>query len=522
MNTVKHHERSALLCVVSGLLLAGNLVLPQIGLAETTGANVLFILDGSGSMWGRLDNVEKIVIAKDTMNDLVQELPDSFKIGLMVYGHRSKGSCDDIELLSPVGAADQAAIVQQIQGISPKGKTPITKSIELAAQHLETIEEETTIVLVSDGEETCEGDPCVYVKQLKDKGITFTMHVVGFDVNTEQRAQLECIANAGGGRYFSAQNAMQLEEAFTAVKTEVIKQVETKPEPQAGDIWTEPITGMEFVWVPGGCFQMGQTQHDRQQLLEQIKAWAGGDVQKAEAQYKEAHTHELPEHRICLDGFWMSKYEVTNAQYRTWKANHDSNNPEAATLKEHDLYPLNGDTQPAVSVSWEEASAFTDWLTDQQQNQYIFRLPTEAEWEYAARAGTTTSRFWGDEPNQACRYANVYDQTLERVLKNNWYLIHRCEDGYVAAAPVGSFRPNAFGLYDMIGNVWEWCRDWYDANYYAVSPVQNPQGPSTGQSHVIRGGSWNFQYTDCRSASRIPAAPTDRADIAGFRVVRTP
>jgi len=200
--------------------------------AETSEANILFILDASGSMWGRIKETEKIVIAKDVLTHLIQELPDNFNIGLEVYGHRSKGDCNDIELLVPVGKGDKDSLLKQIQSINPKGKTPITKSVELAAKQLETIEEETTIVLVSDGKETCEGDPCVFVKTLKEKGIRFTMHVVGFDVTSEEKAQLACIAEAGGGRYFTAQNATQLQEAFTEVKTEVIKKAEEKAEPE--------------------------------------------------------------------------------------------------------------------------------------------------------------------------------------------------------------------------------------------------------------------------------------------------
>jgi hypothetical protein len=218
------------ICVV---ILAGCLWGQHSTSAASAGTNVLFILDGSGSMWGRLDNVEKIVIAKKRMVELVQEL-EGVNMGLIVYGHRRKGDCDDIEMMVPLGAGNKEAVIQQIQSINPKGKTPITKSIQLAAQHLETIEEETEIVLVSDGLETCEGDPCAYVKTLKQKGIKFTLDVVGFDVSDEEREQLECIAKAGGGRYFTAQNTMQLKEAFTEVKKEVIKKQEISPSSLVG------------------------------------------------------------------------------------------------------------------------------------------------------------------------------------------------------------------------------------------------------------------------------------------------
>jgi len=190
--------------------------------AETAKSNVVFILDGSGSMWGRLDNIEKIAIAKDKLSGLIRELPaEQFNIGLLAYGHRRKGDCDDIEILAELGKVDTSTIIKHIQSISPKGKTPITQSITLAAQQLKTSEEESTIVLVSDGEETCGGDPCDYVATLKNKGINFKMHVIGFDVNDTQKDQLSCIAKAGGGRYFNAESTAGFKKAVTAVKKEV-------------------------------------------------------------------------------------------------------------------------------------------------------------------------------------------------------------------------------------------------------------------------------------------------------------
>ena len=208
--------------------LAGFLVVQHPVSAESRGANVIFILDGSGSMWGRLDNVEKIVIAKDRMTELVHEL-DDVNMGLIVYGHRRKGDCDDIEMMVQLGDGNQNAVIQQIQSINPKGKTPIQRSIALAAQHLESLEEETEIVLVSDGLETCDDDPCGYVQNLEDKGIKFTLDVVGFDVSDKEREQLECLAQAGSGRYFAAENTMQLKEAFTEVKKEVVEKVMEMP-----------------------------------------------------------------------------------------------------------------------------------------------------------------------------------------------------------------------------------------------------------------------------------------------------
>lgn len=197
-----------------------------------TQEKILFILDGSGSMKAKIDQVEKIAIAKEVMIQLIKDLPDQVQAGLEVYGHRSKGDCGDIELMVPIGQGNKSILIDKIQSINPKGKTPITKALELAAERLRTAEEESTLVLITDGQETCEADPCALVKSLKGQGIKLKVHVVGFDVSREEKDQLVCIANAGGGKYFTANNTAQLKEALTEVKQAVVAKIEArKPEP---------------------------------------------------------------------------------------------------------------------------------------------------------------------------------------------------------------------------------------------------------------------------------------------------
>lgn len=198
--------------------------------SESSGANILFILDASGSMRAKVENKEKIAIAKEVLTNLIKELPEGVKVGLEVYGHRSKGDCNDIQVMVPVGQGDKETLIKQIQSMQPKGETPIAKSLEIAREQLKEAEQETTVVLVSDGKESCKGDPCALIKTLREQGIKVTVHVVGFGVTSEEKQQLTCIAEAGGGKYFTAQNANQLKGALTEVKKEVIEKVEAKAE----------------------------------------------------------------------------------------------------------------------------------------------------------------------------------------------------------------------------------------------------------------------------------------------------
>lgn len=240
--------------------------------------------------------------------------------------------------------------------------------------------------------------------------------------------------------------------------------------------WTEPITGMEFVWVPGGCFQMGSNSGERD---------------------------ERPVHEVCLDGFWMGKYEVTQAQWQKLMKNNPSR--------------YKGVQLPVENVSWYDANKFVQQLCRQSGKK--FTLPTEAQWEYSARAGTSTVRFWGDSENQACQYANVHDRKSKSRFSRFTWQHHDCSDGYAETAPVGRFKPNNFGLYDMLGNVWEWCEDIYDENAYSRHSRNNPGVVSGGPKRVLRGGCWIVKPDSVRSANRGGFMPTKKGSGLGFRLV---
>ncbi|OQY43970.1 MAG: hypothetical protein B6240_11385 [Desulfobacteraceae bacterium 4572_87] len=190
---------------------------------------IFYILDGSGSMWGRVDGKIKIQVAKEVMTTLLKETPEGIDCGIMVYGHRKKGDCADIEMIVPIGPLQKETAIGKINRISPKGKTPISASISMAVDQVKGSEAVSTIVLVSDGIETCGNDPCDVVKKLKGSGINFVMHVVGFNVKADAAKQLACIAEAGGGNYFSTTNATDLLSAMNQIKESVVEKKEIDP-----------------------------------------------------------------------------------------------------------------------------------------------------------------------------------------------------------------------------------------------------------------------------------------------------
>ena len=171
------------------------------------------------------------------------------------------------------------------------------------------------------------------------------------------------------------------------------------------------------------------------------------------------------------------------------------------------------DTHPVVCVSHEEAEAYASWLSGETGRGY--RLPTEAEWEYAARAGTQTSRHWGDDPSRACGYANVSDHTLKERYSDR--KIHACRDGHVHTAPVGVYRANGYGLHDMLGNVWEWTCSEYDEGYGGAERRCASGGAGR---RVIRGGSWLHVPRWVRSASRFGNDTGYRNYFLGFRLAQ--
>ncbi|MDR1241240.1 MAG: formylglycine-generating enzyme family protein, partial [Deltaproteobacteria bacterium] len=221
----------------------------------------------------------------------------------------------------------------------------------------------------------------------------------------------------------------------------------------------------------------------------------------ADKNVEDADDNETPQHRVTLGKpFYLGEYEVTLAQWAAVMGN----NPRRFKGR-YNPRRFIGWNNPVEQVSWDEVQEFIKRL-NKQEGHTRYRLPTEAEWEYAARAGSTGVYSFGDDAGQLEKYA--------------WY----GEDSRWGGSthPVGQKQPNAWGLYDMYGNVWEWVQDWYGKEYYSNSPGTDPKGPSSGSSRVLRGGSWYDIAKYCRPAYRISFTPGIRRSDIGFRLALSP
>jgi formylglycine-generating enzyme required for sulfatase activity len=295
------------------------------------------------------------------------------------------------------------------------------------------------------------------------------------------------------------------------------------PEPVPTPRFTNSL-GMTLVRIEPGEFLMGSTKAQIDTLLKQFP-----DLKR------EWYDGEQPQHPVKVTRpFNLAAHQVTVGQFRRFvEATGYQTDAERTGEGAYGLVGMEwkqdkrinwrnpgfdqGEDHPVVCVSHNDAVAFLAWLNGQEEGQNrSYRLPTEAEWEYAARAGTRGLYGGSDDPESLVRFANVADASLKRKLPNATCI--RGDDGFVYTAPVGSFEPNAWHLHDMIGNVWEWCDDWYDAKFYQSSPREDPRITKEAPCRAIRGGSWINAPGYCRPADRDRDASGIRSGDLGFRV----
>ncbi len=258
---------------------------------------------------------------------------------------------------------------------------------------------------------------------------------------TLSKAERDRLRYSGGGKHGQEQSAAEIAEAALREARKL-----------------ERIKGM--VLVPAGAFFMGSPEGKGRMV-------------------------ERPRHEVYLDAYYIDKHKVTAAQYKDFA--------KAAGWVMPEQESWGTDQHPVINVDWNEAAAYCNWAGG--------RLPTEAEWEKAARGGTDTDYSFGDDESKLGEYA-WYGKTSNR-----------------QSHPVGQKKPNPYGLYDMHGNAWEWVSDWYDMNYYKISPGENPKGPDSGSHRCLRGGAWNLVHSYLRSANRYRNYPGLRYNCNGFRCV---
>ena len=270
----------------------------------------------------------------------------------------------------------------------------------------------------------------------------------------------------------------------------------------------------EMVWIPGGRFVMGVApgEEEREQLGEPFR-----------------HRSQ-PQREVTVRSFATGKYEITRGQYRVFAEATNRGGDGCFVWTGNDFAIDNtknwrntgfsqDDAHPAVCVSWEDANAYARWLSRTTGKKY--RLLSEAEWEYAARAGAMTARYWGNDADQSCEYANGADRTAQAqipdAIASN---VANCRDRHAFTAPVGSYRANWFGLHDMLGNAGEWTQDCWNGDYKGAPTDGSAWGSGECFMRAVRGGSWDDNPLGVRTAYRVGSPIVIRLYSRGFRVAR--
>ncbi len=284
------------------------------------------------------------------------------------------------------------------------------------------------------------------------------VHVLTTEEKVREQAEID--SRITGVRLLSFVGEGDMVRIKAAFRVRTALKEETPPERK--EALTDPTKVIELVLVKGGCFQMGDTFGDGQ-------------------------ADEQPVHTVCVDDFYIGKYEVTQGQWQSVMGSSPS------------FFKKCGEKCPVEQVSWNDVQGFITKLNAKTGKTY--RLPTEAEWEFAARSGGKAEKYAGTS-------------SVAELGKYAWYIAN--SGG--RAHPTGQKQPNGLGLYDMTGNVWEWCQDWYGEKYYSQSSRKNPPGPASGTRRVLRGGAWIFEPAGIRASTRYALTPDVQGDLYGFRL----
>lgn len=454
--------------IITGVLVIIQFLVP----AKQTQASmpsVAFIVDFSESMGGMIGVEEKkIDRAREILFRVLDNLGESSDIGFTFVGNRDKDACDDVELFLVTGESDRKALKARMSEIVPKGKAPLALALKKTVERFKDEDNVLSIVFITDGESTCEGDLIKTAREIKERyDYSIYFYVIGMNPRATN-AQLTRVAWAGFGKIyhiraqpFKDNKSDRTRELYAERRKdeidETVRLITDKLEHPF--IHTPKVfTDGEMVLIPAGKFTMG-----------------GSPVQRM-------HPNEYPRHEVYLDAFYIDKYEVTQRQYKEVMGDNPS------------LWI--GSDLPVDSPSWFEAKEYCEKVGK--------RLPTEAEWEKAAKGGRDD--MWAGTSNR------------EDFGEYVW-----CDDtgADIHTNPVGLKKPNGYGLYDMSGNVQEWVSDWFGENYYRTSPKENPRGPEHGVSRVLRGGNWDSHTPSVRTTFRYGHVPEIKHAINGFRCAKS-
>lgn len=269
---------------------------------------------------------------------------------------------------------------------------------------------------------------------------------------------------------------------------------------ELGDSRDREPDSMVMMYVPGGGFRMGSTNGDLSYAIDLCEEYYGEVYGPCERRWWQ---NEQPAHSVMLDPYWIDAFEVSNTQYRKCVEAGFCDPPSGDTFFGDIAY----DSHPVVYVDWFQAAEYCEWVDA--------RLPTEAELELATR-GPDSLRFpWGD----------IFDGDMVNFCDANCeydWAAGSSDDGHIQTSPVGSYPGGASwsGAFDLVGNVWEWAQDWYDADYFSRSESRNPKGPDSGTERVRRGGSWHYSADGVRGTSRFGVGPNNADSFQGFRCAR--
>ncbi|HUF56320.1 MAG TPA: VWA domain-containing protein [Thermohalobaculum sp.] len=351
----------------------GGLALPA-GAQQADGTKTILVLDASGSMWGQIEGRAKITIAQEVVAGLLADMPGDRALGLTAYGHRRKGDCGDIETLVPPAPGTADEVLAAVMAIKPKGKTPLSAAVLAAAEVLKYTEEPATVVLVSDGRETCDLDPCEVGRRLEETGVGFTAHVVGFDVADEaDRAQLRCLAESTGGRFLTASNAAELAEALDEVSVAPPPPPAPEPEPA--------LTDMVFIATDG--------EGGPQVRRGLVWTLTGDDGELM------VETMEIPDLRMALSpgGYRVEVLRLDDEQTVARAVTVAEGAPQTVELPLEDLTPPARVEGPAEAVAG--STVQVAWEGPEQKNDFIAVARADQQ------GGQSVNSVWVREGNPA-------------------------------------------------------------------------------------------------------------------------